>query len=111
MDVFVLPSYANEGVPQALMQAMATGVPVITTAVGAIGELVRPGDTGLVVAPQDAPAIQEALLRLIGDSALRLRLSTAALSHARQHCSEERMLDCMQAVFDGVVAAHRGDVP
>ena len=111
MDVFVLPSYANEGVPQALMQAMATGVPVITTAVGAIGELVRPGDTGLVVAPQDAPAIQDALLRLIGDPALRLCLSTAALSHARQHCSEERMLDCMQAVFDGVVAAHRGDVP
>lgn len=110
MDVFVLPSYANEGVPQALMQAMATGVPVVTTAVGAIGELVRPEETGLVVAPQDSPAIQGALLRLMGDAGLRLRLSTAALSHVRPHCSQERMLDCMQAVFDEVVATHAGEV-
>src|SRR6185369_16226472 len=40
LDAFALPSYANEGVPQALMQAMAVGIPVVTTPVGAIGELV-----------------------------------------------------------------------
>jgi glycosyltransferase involved in cell wall biosynthesis len=104
MDIFVLPSYANEGVPQALMQAMATGIPVVTTAVGAIGELVRPDDTGLVVTTQDVPAIQTALRRLMGDAALRERLSGAALSHVRKHCSQENMLERMEAVFNNTVA-------
>lgn len=104
MDIFVLPSYANEGVPQALMQAMATGIPVVTTAVGAIGELVRPDETGLVVTPQNVSAIQAALLRLIGDAALRERLSTAALTHVRRHCSQENMLERMEAVFNSTVA-------
>jgi len=104
MDIFVLPSYANEGVPQALMQAMATGIPVVTTAVGAIGELVRPDDTGLVVTPQDVPAIQAALRRLMGDAALRARLAAAALAHVRMHCSQENMLERMEAVFNSTVA-------
>ena len=104
MDIFVLPSYANEGVPQALMQAMATGIPVVTTAVGAIGELVRPDDTGLVVTPQDVPAIQAALRRLMGDAALRERLAAAALAHVRKHCSQENMLERMEAVFNSTVA-------
>ena len=104
MDIFVLPSYANEGVPQALMQAMATGIPVVTTAVGAIGELVRPDDTGLVVTPQDVPAIQAALRRLMGDAALRERLAAAALAHVRMHCSQENMLERMEAVFNSTVA-------
>src|SRR5262249_43254968 len=47
LDVFALPSYANEGVPQAIMQAMACGLPVVSTRVGSIDELVRDVDTGL----------------------------------------------------------------
>ena len=108
MDIFVLPSYANEGVPQALMQAMATGIPVVTTAVGAIGELVRPEETGLVVAPQDVTAIQSALLRFIHEPVLRERLSAAAMAHVQRHCSQENMLDRMGAVFNSIVAAREG---
>ena len=65
-DVFCLPSYANEGVPQALMQAMACGLPVVTTPVGSIGEIVQDGDSGVLVRPEDATA-----LRVKGNSVLR----------------------------------------
>ncbi len=99
LDVFALPSYANEGVPQAIMQAMACGVPVVSTAVGAIGELVRDGDTGLVVPPQEAPALAAALARLEDDPALRARLAGRGREHVQAHFARGRMLERMEAVF------------
>ena len=49
MDVFVLPSYANEGISKALVQAMMADIPVVTTTAGAITEVAKDGDTALVV--------------------------------------------------------------
>jgi glycosyltransferase involved in cell wall biosynthesis len=98
-DVFALPSYANEGVPQAIMQAMACGLPVITTAIGAIGEAARDGVTALMVPPQNTDALVAALLRLRDDAALRARLGQAGLTEARARFSEEAMLDRMEAIF------------
>jgi len=109
LDVFALPSYANEGVPQALMQAMAVGIPVVTTNVGAIGELVKSGETGLMVPPRDADALRTALLGLLHDPALRAGLSAAALAHVRAHFSRERMLDGMERVFAEVGGPGRGE--
>jgi glycosyltransferase involved in cell wall biosynthesis len=102
LDVFALPSYANEGVPQAIMQAMACGVPVVSTAAGAIGELVQDGDTGLVVPTRDAGALREALARLEGDAALRERLARRAREHVHARFARGRMLDGMEAVFRSV---------
>lgn len=104
-DVFVLPSYANEGVPQALMQAMACGLPVVTTPVGAIGEIVSHGVTGLMVTPRDAGALQQALLRLQGDPVLREQLGRAGLTQAHQRFSAARMLDDMERIFATVLAS------
>ena len=104
-DVFALPSYANEGVPQALMQAMACGLPVVTTPVGAIGEIVSDGVTGLMVTPRDAGALQQALLRLQGDPALREQLGRAGLAQAHQRFSAARMLDDMERIFATVLAS------
>ncbi|MCJ7837938.1 MAG: glycosyltransferase family 4 protein [Burkholderiales bacterium] len=104
LDVFALPSYANEGVPQALMQAMAAGVPVISTPVGSIDELVRHEDTGLMVPPQDIDALRAAIERLLGDPALGARLAAAASAWVRERYSRERMLDSMEAVFRSVAA-------
>ena len=98
-DAFVLPSYANEGVPQAIMQAMACRLPIITTNVGAIGEVARDGVTALMVRPQDADALAAAVLRLRDDAPLRERLAGAALTQAQRGFSEEIMLDRMEAVF------------
>ena len=71
LDLFCLPSYANEGVPQALMQAMACGLPVVTTPVGSIGEIVQDGETGRLVPPGDAGALGAAIEALLADAPLR----------------------------------------
>ena len=104
LDVFALPSYANEGVPQALMQAMAAGVPVISTPVGSIDELVRHEETGLMVPPQDVAALTAAIARLLDEPALAQRLASAARAWVSERYSRERMLDSMEAVFRGVTA-------
>ncbi len=99
MDVFTLPSYANEGVPQAIVQAMACGLPVVSTAAGAIGEVVVPGVTGLAVAPQDAVSLRNAIVQLRADRALRERLSRAGLEQVRARHGLEPMLDRMETLF------------
>ena len=104
LDVFALPSYANEGVPQALMQAMAVGVPVISTPVGSIDELVRHDETGLMVPPQDVDALRAAIARLLDEPQLGARLAEAARAWVRERYSRERMLDGMEAVFRSVAA-------
>jgi glycosyltransferase involved in cell wall biosynthesis len=102
-DVLALPSFANEGVPQALMQAMACALPVVTTGVGAIGEIVRDGVHGLVVPPKDVGALAQAIERLKADPALRARLGAMGLAQAREKFSMERMLDGMESVFELVL--------
>lgn len=104
-DVFVLPSYANEGVPQALMQAMACALPVVSTPIGAIGEIVEDGKTGLMVVPGDVPSLAAALARLRDAPALRHSLAQAGLRQARERFSIERMLDHMEEVMQGVLGA------
>ena len=102
LDIFCLPSYANEGVPQALMQAMLTGLPIVTTPVGAILEAVRDGETALVVTPQDSAALAAAIRRLITDNALATRLGSAARERAVAHFSREGMLVRMENIFSAV---------
>jgi glycosyltransferase involved in cell wall biosynthesis len=99
LDIFCLPSYANEGVPQALMQAMLSGLPIVTTPVGAILEAVSDGETALVVPPQDAAALAAAIDRLIGDKALAAELGERARAQAIANFSLEKMLDAMARIF------------
>lgn len=99
MDLFALPSYANEGVPQSLMQAMACGLPVISCPVGAIPEIIAHGDTGLLVPPRDPASLAAAVRRLVDDPGERRRLGERARRHALDHFSEETMLTRMEALF------------
>jgi len=103
LDLFVLPSYGDEGVSQALMQAMATGLPVITTPVGGLTDLVTnnntESDTGLLVPPRDSHALAAAMKRLLDDVSLRTRLATAGRIFAQTHCGLDKMLDSMEAMF------------
>lgn len=102
LDVFALPSYANEGVPQSLMQAMAVGLPCVTTPVGAILELAENEVTALVVPPQEVGALGAALQRLVADADLRLRLGSAARRHVVAEHGREAMLDRMEEIFQAV---------
>jgi len=103
MDIFVLPSYANEGVPQALIQAMLVELPCVTTSAGSIGELAHNEETALVVPARDSQALRDAIGRLRADPNLRARLGAAARVHCRAQYGCAQMLDRMEAVFDSVV--------
>ena len=75
-DAFVLPSLA-EGIPVVLMEAMASGVPCVTSPVNGIPELIEHGQTGLLATPGDAQALADQLRQLMSDAALRQRLAHA----------------------------------
>ena len=99
MDIFVLPSYGNEGVPQSIMQAMACGLPVISTPVGAIAEVVAVNESGLLVATRNPPALAEALNKLMVDATLRETMGTAGQAIANAKFGVEVMVDKMEQVF------------
>jgi len=101
-DLFALPSYANEGVPQALMQAMFSGLACVTTDAGAIGEVALPGQTAVVVPREDPAALGQALGALLADPAWRQALGARARAHVLTRFTRERMLDDMLAVFGSV---------
>ncbi len=84
--VFALPSMVIEsgdrdGIPNVLVEAMRLGLPVVSTAVSGIPELVIDGETGLLVPSRDAAALAAALARLLDDPALRERLTASASGH------------------------------
>ena len=88
-DIVVLASAPTrsgkrEGIPVALMEAMATGRPVVASATGGIPELVAHEDTGLLVAPGDAAALADALETLARDAALRTRMGAAGAEKVRR---------------------------
>jgi len=102
MDIFALPSYANEGVPQAILQAMSCGIPVVSTTIGSITEAVRDRETGIIVPPRDSAALGGALHELLNDADLRLRFSDASLKMAHEKFGLGIMLDKMEGIFRGV---------
>jgi glycosyltransferase involved in cell wall biosynthesis len=99
MDIFTLPSYANEGVPQAIMQAMAMELPVVSTTIGAIDEAVKDGVTGYLVEPKNVAQLKTRLTDLLASDELRRRMGAAARQHAESHFSLEAMSDAMEKVF------------
>lgn len=99
LDVFALPSWGDEGVSQALMQAMACALPIVTTPVGSLTEVIHDGATGLIVPPRDAVALAAAIARLLDDSSLAGRLGQAARKLAEERCGEALMLDRMEDIF------------
>jgi glycosyltransferase involved in cell wall biosynthesis len=99
LDVFSLPSYANEGVPQALLQAMLCGLPCVTTAAGSIGEIALDGETAIVVKMEDAADLRRGLEKLLGNEQLRMRLGRAARAHCAASFGAQTMLDRMERVF------------
>ena len=102
LDIFVLPSYANEGVPQALVQAMLVELPCVTTPVGGIPEIAQHEHTALLIAPRDPGALAAAIERLAGNQGLRRELGVAARKHCVEGYSYERMLERMEAIYRDV---------
>lgn len=90
-DIFVLPSLW-EGLPNALLEAMARGLPVVASSVDGIAEVVEDGVNGLLVAAQDSRALAGAVLELAQDSSRRERFGREAKSSVLSRFTLERML-------------------
>jgi glycosyltransferase involved in cell wall biosynthesis len=103
LDIVVLASYANEGVPQSLLQAMAMARPVVGTTCGGIPEIVAPGMNGLLVPPKDSDALALALLDLIKDPATREKFGAQGLKLVQEHYSLEQMAAATEKVYAGIV--------
>jgi glycosyltransferase involved in cell wall biosynthesis len=97
-DVFALPSL-YEGSSLAVLEAMAAGRAVISSAIGGTDELLTDGENGLLVAPGDSPALAAALRRLLGDAELRAELGRAARARAERDFSREAMAGRVTAIY------------
>jgi glycosyltransferase involved in cell wall biosynthesis len=103
MDTFVFPSYANEGVPQAVIQALAMGKAVVATNLGGIPEVIRPGETGLLVGPRDAGNLAEAMAQILADPELGRRFGTCGRELVRDGFSLEHMARAVETVYDRAI--------
>lgn len=101
MDIFCLPSYGNEGVPQGIMQAMLCRLPIISTDVGSILEVLHPGENGLLVKTKDVDSIRESLEILVNDSEKREQFARYSLDYALANCTKNKMVHDMELVFRG----------
>lgn len=99
-DAFVLTS-DNEAAPVSIMEAMATGVPVVASNVGSVHEMVIEDETGYLV-PTEAPAFAKRLVQIFSDTELETRLSQNARDHAVNNASVQVMVDGYQDLINSI---------
>ena len=99
LDIFTLPSYGNEGVPQSIMQAMLCGLPIISTDVGSILEVLRPEQNGICVKTQDAISLADALNKLMADKYKRQSYGDFSRQFALENCTLNQMVQNMETIF------------
>jgi sugar transferase (PEP-CTERM/EpsH1 system associated) len=105
-DIFVLPSLA-EGISNTILEAMATGLPIVATRVGGTPELVIEGVTGTLVPPADVGAMAQALRMYIERPDLRYEHGRAARKRAEREFDVAKMVHSYQSVYDTLVAPER----
>ncbi len=105
-DLFVLPSYI-EGMPLVILEAMALGKAVIGSAIGGISEVVKDGETGILIPAGDSRALGSAMLKLLKDPKLAHKMGEAGLARVRQHFSEDQMVQHILKLYGEVSHAIR----
>jgi glycosyltransferase involved in cell wall biosynthesis len=109
MDVMVLASYANEGVPQSLLQALAMARPVIGTTVGGIPEVIVQGETGLLVPPREAGRLAQAMGRLMAEADYREALGRRGRELVVERFTMDQMAAEIEAVYEVVRRRRKGE--
>ena len=98
-DVFVLPSL-SEGMSNVLLEAMACGLPIVATAVGGNRDLIRDRYNGLLIPPQDAMSLHDALLALLKNDRLAQTLGNAARKTVEDHYSMEHIVNDYVSLYN-----------
>jgi len=107
MDLFVLPSLA-EGISNTILEAMASGLPVVATDVGGNGELVIRGETGSLVPRRDTRAMSAAIARYLDDRSILAEQGSAARRVAEQRYGIDDMVGNYQTLYEELLAMKRG---
>jgi colanic acid/amylovoran biosynthesis glycosyltransferase len=102
-DIFVLPSF-SEGLPVALMEALAAGVPVITTAIAGIGELVEDGVNGYLIPPGAVEPLVQRLKQLLDDADLRQRMGKAGRIKVEQEFNLAQEVLWLKQIMDAALS-------
>lgn len=107
-DVLVVPSL-NEGMGRVILEAGAAGTPVVATRVGGIPEVVREGETGLLVPPKDGASIASAVLQLADNRAKAAEMGASARRWVAPDFSLERMVMRIEALYEELVREKQVD--
>lgn len=105
--VFTLPSY-HEGLPIAVLEALAAGLPLVTTPVGGIPEVIKDGVNGVLVEPGDIRALADGLLRLLDDDGLRRRMGETNTGLALSDHDASVVAHTLCLWYDDIVAKRSG---
>jgi len=97
-DLFVLPTGPGEGIPRVLLEAMAGGLPIVTTRVAGIPSLIADEQNGLLIPAATAADVAAAIARLIDDGPLRRRLIRGAYATASAHTLEHQAAEMLRTV-------------
>ncbi len=97
-DIFTLPS-ESEAFPNAVLEAMAAGLPIVASAVGGIREVVHHERTGLLVPPRDPHALADAICRLIADPPQAQALASSGRAFVAERYSFDRMVASIEQLY------------
>ena len=99
-DIFMLPS-RYEGLPTAVVEAMVCGIPVVSTAVNAVADVVVPGETGLLVPPQRPDLAANAVRYLLDRPAVAARMAMTARARLGERFGIPALRDALTAAYTG----------
>jgi len=105
-DVFVHCS-DHEGLGMAIMEAMGAGLPVVASRVGGVPDLVREGETGFMISPDDVDKYAEKILLLLKNDQLRQKLGTNARHFAEKHLNKQTILAQLETVYEEILTSTR----
>ncbi|MFN8476084.1 MAG: glycosyltransferase family 4 protein [Anaerolineae bacterium] len=103
-DIFIMPSLCHEAFPLSIVEAMATGLPVVASRVGGVGAAVTHGVTGYLCSPGDSRALADALVRLANDPGRRQAMGAIARRTAEARFSIDAMASGTEAVLRAAIA-------
>jgi len=107
LNVIVHPSYANEGVPQSILQALAMGKPIVASDAGAIKEVIIDGSTGFLVKPKNPARLAEKIIELYRNPALGINFGREGRRLVKKQHSFENMLDNIEGLYKRLLINER----